>query len=168
MTINRVFGCKPAAQAFRLSPLNIEYPAMDQNCLVTSVLVTVVILIFQNKESIKNKTFPLLLLKSQETGWLMGSSVMYRAFNLLFTSGRSKRKMSPLGSCLLSHLSPSHSGGLLLSRSTACPHAPGQVCSPRRGLRSCVRKERGFTLASQVWLPRLRWRHAVMKRKSEL
>lgn len=49
---------------------------MDQNCLVTRVLVTVVILIFQNKEGIKPKTFPLLSSKSQETGWPMGSSVI--------------------------------------------------------------------------------------------
>lgn len=37
--------------------LNIQYPVMDQNCVITRVLITVVILIFQNKEGIKTNIF---------------------------------------------------------------------------------------------------------------
>lgn len=40
--------------------LNIQYPVMDRNYVRTRALVTVVILIFQNKEGIKTNIFPLL------------------------------------------------------------------------------------------------------------
>lgn len=113
---------------------NMQYLVRDQNCLVTRVLVTVVILIFQNKGDIKTKTFPLLLLKSQETHWLMGPSMMSWASNLFcLISGRTKRKISPLGSCLLSHLSPSYTGGLPLFRSQPVPRHLGRSVASKEG-----------------------------------
>lgn len=66
-------------------------------------------------------------MKSWETSWLMGSSMMYRAFHILFASGGMQWEMFLLGSWLVSCLSPSCSGGFLLFGSQPIPSS-GQLC----------------------------------------
>lgn len=46
-------------------PLNIQYSVVDGNYMITRVLVTVAILIFQKKKGIKINIFPLLFWKAK-------------------------------------------------------------------------------------------------------
>lgn len=84
--------------------------------------------------------------------WLMGSSVMYWAVNILFTSARMKRKMALTWQLFVVPFVTIMVRWLSALSITAEPPTPGQLCSLRRELRCCGNKVRGSMLASQDWL----------------